>query len=95
MHEIQNYVSSIYVKRDNLIIFSILYNEIKKFFIVNLIKYNNNTTTIAQYFIEQTIVNIIVVVAIRVALILASSLIMHLLLKLFSQLIDLIKKFFA
>jgi hypothetical protein len=95
MHEIQNYVLSIYVKRDNLIISSILYNEIKKIFIVNLIKYNNDTTTIAQYFIEQIIVNIIVVVAIRVALILASSLIMHLLLKLFSQFINLIKKFFS
>jgi len=95
MHEIQNYVLSIYVKRDNLIISSILYNEIKKIFIVNLIKYNNDTTMIAQYFIEQIIVNIIVVVAIRVALILASSLIMHLLLKLFSQFINLIKKFFS
>ena len=47
-----NYVLSIYIKRDNLIILSILYNEIKRFFFVNLIKYDNNTITIAQYFIE-------------------------------------------
>jgi len=49
---------SIYVKRNHFIIFSILCNEIKKSFIINLIKYNNNTTTIAQYFIKQIIVNI-------------------------------------
>jgi len=55
-----------YIKRNNFIISNILYNKIKKFFFVNLIKYNSNTITIAQYFIEQIIVNIVVVVAIRV-----------------------------
>jgi len=43
---------SIYIKRSDLIILEILCNKIKRFFIVNLIKYNNNIITIAQYSIE-------------------------------------------
>jgi len=48
-----NYVLSIYVKRNNLIIFNILYNEIKRSFFVNLIKYNSDATTIAQYLLNK------------------------------------------
>ncbi len=94
MHKVQNYVLSIYIKRDNLIISNILCNEIKKFFIINLIKYYSNATTIARYFIKQIIVNIVVIVAICVALILASLLATRLLFKLFLQLINLIKRLF-
>ncbi len=85
---------SIYIKRDNSIIFSILYNKIKKYFIINLIKYDNNAITIAQYFIKQIIINIIVVVAIYVALLFLLSLIMRSLFKLFLQFINIIKKLF-
>jgi len=90
-----NYVLSIYVKRNDLIIPSILCDEMKRFFFVNLIKYDNNATTIARYFIEQIIVNIVVVVAIRVALSFLTSLIMRSLFEFLSQLIDLIKKLFS
>jgi len=47
-----SHVLSLHVKRDNFIIFSILYNEIKRSFIINLIKYDSDATTIAQYFIK-------------------------------------------
>ena len=47
-----NHILSIYVKRDNFIISNILCNEMKRFFFVNLIKYDNDTTTIARYFIK-------------------------------------------
>jgi len=90
-----SYVLNIYVKRNDLIISSILCNEMKNFFFVNLIKYDNDATTIAQYFIEQVIVNIVVVVAIRVALFFSTSLAMRLLFEFFSQFIDLIKRFFS
>ncbi len=63
-----SYILSIYVKRSDFIISNILCNEMKEFFFVNLIKYDSDTTTIARYFIEQIIVNIVVVFAIRVAL---------------------------
>jgi len=86
---------SIYVKRDNLIISSILCNEIKNFFIINLIKYDNNTITITRYSIEQIIINIVVIVAIRVALLFSLLLAMRLLFKFLSQLIDIIKKLFS
>jgi hypothetical protein len=86
---------SIYVKRDNLFIFNILCNKIKRSFIINLIKYNNNATTIARYFIKQVIINIIIVVAICVALLFASSFVMRLFFKFLSQLINLIKRFFS
>ncbi len=82
MHKIQNYILSIYIKRSDLIIFNILCNKIKKSFIINLIKYNSNITTIAQYFIEQIIINIVVVIAIRVALLFLLSLIICLFFKL-------------
>jgi len=95
MHEIQDYVLSIYVKRDDLIILNILCNEIKNFFIINLIKYDSDATTIARYFIEQIIVNIVVVVTIRVALLFLLSFAMRSLFKLLSQLINIIKKLFS
>ena len=85
---------SIYIKRDNSIIYSILYNKIKKSFIVNLIKYDNNAITIAQYFTKQILINISVVVAIYVALLFLLSLIMRSLFKLFLQFINIIKKLF-
>jgi hypothetical protein len=90
-----SYVLNIYIKRDNLIILDILYNKIKKFFIVNLIKYNSNTITIAQYFIKQIIINIVVAVAIRVVLIFAFSFVARLLLKFLSQFINIIKRLFS
>jgi len=62
------------LKKSDLIISNILCNKIKKSFIVNLIKYNSNATTIAQYFIKQIIFNIIVVIAVRVALLFLFSL---------------------
>ncbi len=86
---------NIYIKRNNLIISSILYNKIKKIFIVNLIKYNNNATTIARYFIEKVIVNIVVNVAIRVALFFSLLFVMRSLFKFLSQLINIIKKLFS
>jgi hypothetical protein len=89
-----SYVLSIYVKRDNPIIFSILCDEIKKFFFVNLIKYNSDTTKIARYFIERIIVNIVVVVAIYVALSFSTSLAIRLLFEFLSQFIDIIKRLF-
>jgi len=90
-----NYVLSIYVKRSDLIISNILCNEIKRFFFVNLIKYDNDATMIARYFIEQIIVNIIVVVAIRVALSFSTSFAMRLFFEFLSQLINFIKKLFS
>ena len=42
-----SYVLSIYIKRDDFIIFSILCDEMKNFFFVNLIKYDSDATTIA------------------------------------------------
>ncbi len=89
------YVLSIYIKRGNPIIFNILCNEMKKSFIINLIKYNSDATTIARYFIEQIIVNIVVVVAICVALLFSPSLAMRSLFKLLSQFINIIKKLFS
>jgi hypothetical protein len=94
-HEIQDHVLNIYVKRGDLIISSILCDEMKKFFIVILIKYVNNATTIARYSIEQIIVNIVVVVAIRVALLFSLSLATRSLFKFLSQLIDFFKRFFS
>ncbi len=90
-----SYVLNIYIKRDNLIILDILYNKIKKSSIVNLIKYNSNTTTIAQYSIKQIIINIVVVVAIRVVLIFAFSFVARSLLKFLSQFINIIKRLFS
>jgi len=69
-----------------------LCNKIKRFFIKNLIKYDNNATTIAQYFIKQIIINIVVVVAIRVTLLFLLSFAMRLLFKL---LLQFIKKLFS
>jgi len=66
----------------------------KKSFFVNLTKYDSDATTIARYFIEQVIVNIVVVVAIRVALSFLTSFAMRSLFEFLSQLIDLIKKLF-
>jgi len=86
---------SIYTKRDNLIIFNILCNEIKRSFIINLIKYNSDTTTIGQYSIEQIIVNIVIVVAIRVALLFLLLFAIRSFFKLLLQLINIIKRFFS
>ncbi len=47
-----SHVLSIYVKRDDLIISSILCDEMKKKFFVNLIKYDSDATTITRYFIK-------------------------------------------
>ena len=86
---------NIHVKRDDLIISSILCDEMKEFFFVNLIKYDSDATTIARYFIEQIIVNIIVVIAIRVALSFSTSLVVRSLFEFLSQLINIIKKLFS
>ncbi len=67
----------------------------KKFFFVNLIKYDSDATTIARYFIEQVIVDIVVVVAIRVALPFSTSLVVRSFFEFLSQLIDFIKEFFS
>jgi hypothetical protein len=90
-----SYILSIYIKRNNFIIFDILYNKIKKSFIIILIKYISNIITIAQYFINQNIINIVVVIAICVALILVYLFVTHLLLKFLLQLINIIKKLFS
>ncbi len=90
-----NYISSIYIKKNDFIISSILCNKIKKFCFVNLIKYNSDATTIVRYFIEQIIVNIVVVVAICVALSFLTLFVVRLLFELFSQFIDIIKRFFS
>ncbi len=79
----------------DLIISSILCDKMKRFFIVILIKYVNDATTIARYFIEQIIVNIVVVVAIRVALLFSLSFVARSLFKLLSQLINFFKKLFS
>jgi len=47
-----SHVLSIHVKRGDLIISSILCGEMKRFFFVNLIKYDSDATTIARYSIE-------------------------------------------
>jgi len=44
-----SYVLSIHIKRSDFIILDILYNEMKRSFFVNLIKYDNDATTIARY----------------------------------------------
>ncbi len=67
----------------------------KKFFIVILIKYVSDATTIAQYSIKQVIVNIVVVVTICVALLFLLSFIARSLFKLLSQLINFFKKLFS
>jgi len=90
-----SYVLSIHVKRSDPIIPSILCGEMKGFFFVNLIKYNNDATTIARYSIEQVIVDIVVVVAILIALSFLTSFAMRSLFEFLSQLIDLIKKLFS
>ncbi len=89
------YVLSIYVKRNDLIIFNILCDKIKNFFFVNLIKYNYDATTIVRYFIKQVIINIVVVVAIRVALSFLTLLVMRSFFELFSQFINIIEKIFS
>ena len=91
----KNYILNIYVKRNDFIISSILCDEMKKFFFVNLIKYDNDATTIARYFIKQVIVNIIVVVAIYVALSFSTSFAMRSLFEFLSQFINLIKRLFS
>jgi len=78
----------------DLIISSTLCGEMKKFFIVILTKYASDATTIVRYFIEQIIVNIVVVVAIRVALLFSLSFVARSLFKLLSQLINFFKKLF-
>jgi len=67
----------------------------KEFFIVILIKYVSDATTIAQYSIKQVIVNIVVVVTICVALLFLLSFIARSLFKLLSQLINFFKKLFS
>jgi len=86
---------NIYVKRSDFIISNILCNKIKRFFILNLIKYDNDTTIIAQYFIKQIIITIVVVVAICVALLFSLLFVIHLFFKFLSQLIDIIKRLFS
>jgi len=74
----------------DLIILDIISGEIKGF--SNMFKYNNVALTIS---FNSSVVNIVVVVAICVALSFASSLATHSLLKLLSQLINIIKKLFS
>jgi len=74
----------------DLIILDTISGEIKKFF--SMFKYDNVALAIL---FNSSVVNIVVVVAICVALSFASSLIAHSLLKLLSQLISIIKRLFS
>ncbi len=74
----------------DLIILDTISGEIKRF--SNMSKYNDVALTIS---FNSNVVNIVVVVAICVALSFASSLVAHSLLKLLSQLINIIKRLFS
>jgi len=74
---------------NDLIILGTISNEIKRF--SSMFKYNDVALTIL---FNSSVVNIVVVVAICVALLFAFSLVAHSLLKFLSQLINIIKRLF-
>jgi len=82
--------SSYMLIMSDLIILDTISNEIKRFF--NMFKYNDVALAIL---FNLSVVNIIVVVAICVALLFAFSLIARSFLKLLSQLISIIKRLFS
>jgi len=74
----------------DLIILDTISDEIKRF--SSMFKYDDVVLTIL---FNSSVVNIVVVIAICVALSFASSLVAHSFLKLLSQLINIIKKLFS